>query len=140
MPGEKTEKATPKKREEARKKGGGVAKSQDLTGAVVMLVGLFALHAFGGKLVAHCRETMDWALRLIAHPEVVSARGLPSVIMTVLQHVALALLPIVAACAIAALVVNVAMVRPKLSMAGLRPKPERLNPITGFKNIYGPNA
>jgi len=138
--GEKTEKATPKKREEARKKGGGVARSMDLTGAVVMLVGLFALHAFGGRLVAHCRETMEWALRLIAHPEIVSAKGLPSVVMTVLQHVALALLPIIAACAIAAIVINVAMVRPKLSMAGLRPKPERLNPITGFKNIYGPNA
>src|SRR3954464_4518602 len=118
MPGEKTEKATPKKRDEARKKGQ-VARSMDLTGAVVMLVGLFALHAFGGKLVAHCRETMDWALRMIAHPEVVSARGLPSGIMTVLQHVAFALLPIVAACAIAAIVVNVLMVRPKLSMAGL---------------------
>ncbi len=140
MAGEKTEKATPKKREEARKKGGGVARSMDLTGAVVMLVGLFALHAFGGNIVGHCRETMDWALRLIAHPEVVSSRGLPSVIMTTLQHVALALLPVVGACAIAAIVVNVVMVRPKLSMAGLRPKPERLNPITGFKNIYGPNA
>jgi flagellar biosynthetic protein FlhB len=138
--GEKTEKATPKKREEARKKGGGVARSQDLTGAVVMLVGLTAIHAFGGKLVAHCRETMDWTLHLIAHPDVVSARGLPWVIMTVLQHVALAILPIVGACAIAAIVVNVAMVRPKLSMHGLRMDAKRLNPVTGFKNIYGPNS
>lgn len=140
MAGEKTEKATPKKREEARKKGGGIARSMDLTGAVVMLVALFALHVFGGKLVAHCRETMEWALRLIAHPEIVSARGLPSVIMTVLQHIALALLPIVGACVIAAIVVNVAMVRPKPSLSGLRVDPKRLNPVTGFKNIYGPNA
>jgi flagellar biosynthetic protein FlhB len=138
--GEKTEKATPKKRAEARKKGGGVARSQDLTGAVVMLVGLFTIHTFGGKLVAHCRDTMDWTLRLIGHPEIVSERGLPSVIMTVLQHVALAVLPIVGACAIAAIVVNVAMVRPKPTMHALRPDAKRLNPLTGFKNIYGPNS
>ena len=37
---DKTEKATPKKREEARKKGQ-VAKSADLNGAMVMLAGLF---------------------------------------------------------------------------------------------------
>ncbi len=139
MAGEKTEKATPKRREEARRKGQ-VARSMDLTGAVVMLAGLFALHAFGGELVAHCRETMDWALRLGAHPELVTSRGLGYVIMTTLRHVALALLPVVGACAIAAIVVNVAMVRPKLSLAGLRVDPKRLNPISGFKNIYGPNA
>ena len=43
---DKTEKATPKKREEARKKGQ-VAKSTDLNGAIVLLVGLFALAATG---------------------------------------------------------------------------------------------
>jgi flagellar biosynthetic protein FlhB len=140
MAGEKTEKATPKKRAEARKKGGGVARSPDLTGAVVMLVGLFALHTFGGKLVAQCRDTMDWALRLIAHPDVVTSRGLSSVILTVAQHVALAVLPVVGACAVAAIVVNVAMVRPKPTLHALRPDPKRLNPMTGFKNIYGPNS
>jgi len=138
--GEKTEKATPKKRAEARKKGGGVARSMDLTGAVVMLVGLFAIHSFGGTVAAHCRETMDWTLRLIGQPEVVSARGLPSVIMTVLKHMSLAILPIVGACAVAAIIVNVIMVRPKPTMHTLKPDPKRLNPMTGFKNIYGPNA
>ena len=40
--GDKTEKATPKRREEARKKGQ-VAKSADLNGSVVLLAALFAL-------------------------------------------------------------------------------------------------
>ena len=43
---DKTEKATPKRREEARKKGQ-VAKSADLNGAVVLLAGLFALGSTG---------------------------------------------------------------------------------------------
>lgn len=139
MAGDKTEKPTPKKRTEARNKGQ-VARSQDLTGAVVMLVGVIALMMFGPKLVAELRDAMDWALRLGAHPEVVTEDGLGEISTTVLDHIASALLPIVGACAVAALVVNVAMVRPKPSMHGLKPDPKRLNPLTGFKNIYGPNA
>ena len=41
----KTEKATPKKREEARKKGH-VARSVDVNGAVVLIASLLALSAF----------------------------------------------------------------------------------------------
>ena len=51
MAGEKTEKATPKKLEEARKKGQ-VARSMDLNGAVVLMASLFALSAFAPKMFA----------------------------------------------------------------------------------------
>src|SRR6195952_513223 len=47
---DKTEKATPKRREEARKQGN-VSKSSDLTGAVVVLAGLFTLGATGPSMV-----------------------------------------------------------------------------------------
>ena len=42
MADDKTEKATPKRREEARKRGQ-VAKSTDLNGAIVLIAGLLAL-------------------------------------------------------------------------------------------------
>ena len=45
MANDKTEKATPKKRDDARKKGQ-VARSMDLNGAVVLLAALLALSAF----------------------------------------------------------------------------------------------
>jgi flagellar biosynthesis protein FlhB len=139
MAGDKTEKPTPKKRAEARKKGQ-VARSMDLTGAVVMLVAIFALHMFGGNLIGHVRQTMTMCLELIAHPDIVTSRGLPSLVLSLINHTALALLPVVAACAIAAVITNVIMVRPKPSMHALRVDAKRLNPLTGFKNIYGPNA
>ena len=44
--GEKTEAATPKRRQEAREKGQ-VAKSQDLSAAVVTLAALLAIQFFG---------------------------------------------------------------------------------------------
>jgi flagellar biosynthetic protein FlhB len=137
--GEKTEKATPKRRAEARKKGQ-IARSQDLTGAVVMLVGVVALMLFGPRLTGQMRDAMDWALRLGAHPEVVTTDGLEGILMTVVEHIATALLPIVAACAVAALVINVVIVRPKPSLHGLKPDPKRLDPLKNAKSIYGPNA
>lgn len=51
--GEKTEKATPKKRQDERKKGR-VAKSQDINTAILLTFCLFALFIFGGMML----ETM----------------------------------------------------------------------------------
>ncbi len=47
---DKTEKATPKRQEEARNKGQ-VAKSMDLGGATVLLVGLMAIGSFGPAML-----------------------------------------------------------------------------------------
>ena len=49
MSGERTEKPTPKRRNEAKKKGQ-VARSNDVNGAVVMFASLMALGSFGPKL------------------------------------------------------------------------------------------
>ena len=55
MAGEKTEKATPKKRQQAQKKGQH-AVSQDLNSAVVLMASLLVLGAYGAKLFARvCR-------------------------------------------------------------------------------------
>ncbi|UGS33744.1 flagellar biosynthesis protein FlhB [Capillimicrobium parvum] len=136
---DKTEKATPKRRDEARRKGQ-VARSADLGGAAVLLAGLLALGATGPAIAAHLADVMTSTLQLTAHPEVVSERGLPSVLLAICKHVGSALAPLVGACVAAAIVVNVVMVRPRPSMAGLKPDPKRLNPIKGVKNIYGPQA
>ena len=51
MPGERTEKATPKHAGEARRKGQ-VAKSADLSGAVVLLIALSAFGALAPRAMA----------------------------------------------------------------------------------------
>src|SRR6185436_7554782 len=47
---DKTEKATPKKKDDARKKGQ-VAKSADVNGSFVLIAGLIAMSAFGPKVM-----------------------------------------------------------------------------------------
>lgn len=137
---DKTEKATPKKREEARKKGQ-VAKSADLNGAVVLLAGLFALAATGPSIVAHCRDAMTQMLQLTAvAPDVVQRQSIGAVILDVAKEVGLSVAPIALACCLAGVAVNVAQVRFRITPEALKPEPRKLNPVAGFKNIFGPNA
>ena len=67
--GDKTEKATPKKRDDARKKGQ-VARSVDLNGAAVLMAGLLALSAFAPGMVDRMEEAMRSALVLVAAVQV----------------------------------------------------------------------
>src|SRR4051812_18684378 len=99
---DKTEKATPKKKEESRKKGQ-VAKSADLNGAVVLLAGLLALSAFGPGIYHKLHDSMRETLALIATPEVVDARGLGRLAESAGRTIALCVAPIAAACAAAGL-------------------------------------
>ena len=76
---DKTEKATPKRKKETRDKGQ-VAKSQDLTGAAVMLAGLMTLGIVGPKMIARLQGQLVENISEMAHPELVDAKGLPALL------------------------------------------------------------
>ena len=137
--GDKTEKATPKKRSEARKKGQ-VAKSADLNGAVVLFAALFALSATAPHLVETLQNCLRDAFALVSTPDVVNHRGLGPLLSAQLRSAALAAAPVAFTCMAAGLIVNVAQVGGRPHVGALKPDPKRLNPLSGFKNIYGPNA
>ena len=139
MAGDKTEAPTPRKLEEAKKKGN-VARSADLNGAVVMLVGLWALAASGPGIVEHIRAVMDASLLQTANSDVVAGPGLGTILKETGTHLVLALAPVTIACAVAGIVVNAATVKPQLNFSLLKPEPKKLNPVSGFKQIYGPNS
>jgi flagellar biosynthesis protein FlhB len=135
----KTEKATPKKLAEARKKGQ-VARSVDLNGAIVLMASLFALSAFGPKMLASMEEAMITVLQLARHPEVVSVTEIGALFSKIGMHVAIAAAPVAVVCMIAGVIVNVAQVGIKPMPGGIKPDPKKLNPLTGAKNLFGPNA
>lgn len=136
MAGEKTEKATPKKRDEARKKGQ-VARSADFNGAVVLMAGLLALSAFGPAMFDAVEQSTRDSLQLIASPEVVDRDSVGQVLTTVAQSALLAAAPVAIVCALAAVVTNVVQVGFKPAPEALKPQLKRLNPIQGAKNLYG---
>lgn len=139
MAGEKTEKATPKRRDEARKKGQ-VAKSQDLNGSVVLLAGIVALGAVGPTVGEKIGVGMRESLSLVASPDVVAQNTIGALILKVLTPAMLAVAPIMLACALGAIVIGAGQVGIKPMPGAAKPDPKRLNPLTGFKNLFGPNA
>jgi flagellar biosynthetic protein FlhB len=134
--GDKTEKATPKKREEARRKGQ-VAKSQDLGGAVVLLASLLALSSFGPAAWGHMRDAMLRCLSMIATPDVVDHGGIGKILGATMLDAALAAAPIGLVCVIAGTVTGVLQVGWKPSAQALKPDFKRINPLSGFKNMFG---
>lgn len=138
MADDKTERATPRRREDARRRGQ-VARSQDVNGAVVMIAGLFALSLLGPKVVGGMETAMRDAFDRIAAPgEALSARGLEVIFLSSLQTVALAIAPIALICSVAAVASNLGQVGLKPSPEALKPQPRRINPLQGAKNVFGP--
>lgn len=139
MAGEKTEKPTAKRRDEARKKGT-VSRSQDLNGATVLLVGIVVLGMVGPELGQRLAEGMRGSLSQAALSDPVQLNTVGGVILGVLTPAMVGLLPVIFACAVAAIVINVAQIGFKPATQALKPDPKRMNPITGAKNLFGPNA
>ena len=136
MANDKTEKATPKRRAEARRKGQ-VAKSQDLGGAVVMIASLLSLSALGPAAWGRMRDAMLDSLALISTPDVVSRQGVGKVLSGAMTDAALAVAPIAMVCMVAGVVTGVLQVGWKPSTQAIKPDPKRINPLKGFKNLFG---
>ena len=133
--GDKTEKATPKKRRDERKKGN-VFKSQDAV-AVASLLGTFVtLWALTGmfadelaKFMALCLTTVGEESREVGSLSgELAVQGLVSVAKTVGPVAAVAILASVAA--------TFAQTRFLFSTESLKPKFSRLNPLEGIKRLF----
>jgi flagellar biosynthetic protein FlhB len=133
---DKTEKATPKRREEARKKGQ-VAKSTDLSGAVVVLAGLFAIGVTGSSMVQRMADGIHDSLAAGADRDPVTINTIGDLLMHSGQNAAVCLAPVVGACAVAGLVVNLAQVGIRLKSQALKPNFRRLDPKAGLKRVAG---
>jgi flagellar biosynthesis protein FlhB len=137
MASDKTEKATPKRREEARRRGQ-VAKSVDLNGAVVLVAGLLAISLLAPHTVATAEAALRDGLANAAHPhELLSAAGLGALFAAATKTFLLGVAPIAGVCLVAGVLANVAQTRGKPAPEALKPDPRRLNPLTGARNVFG---
>jgi flagellar biosynthesis protein FlhB len=136
--GDKTEKATPKRREEARKKGQ-VARSQDLNGALVLIGGLLAVAVWGPHMMDKLGQSMRETIALMGNPRGVNATLLGQLFVDGGKTIAMTVGPIAGACMAAGVIANVIQVRPRLTGSALKPDAKKLNPLTGAKNLFGPN-
>lgn len=133
---ERTEKPTPKRRADARKKGQ-VARSQDLSAALGLLAVVATLSALGPTLLRRLELVVSQGLALTADPAAVSGAGLSGIAAWAVRAFAGAVAPILAVAALAGLLANVLQVGIRPTPEALRPSFKRLNPVSGMKRIFG---
>src|SRR5215472_5789393 len=135
MSGEKTEQPTPKRLREARKKGQ-VAKSQDLTQAVLFVVAVGVLAAGGSAYVSNLRAVMAE----IFQPAVLNGRLPDDEVLSRTGHAwvrgLLPALPLLGSVFIAAAAVNFVQVKALFSLETIKPKLEKVDPLKGFQNKF----
>jgi flagellar biosynthetic protein FlhB len=137
---DKTEKATPKRKHETRKKGQ-VAKSTDLNGAVVLVAGLIGLVAVGPAVVSGVATSMRSTFAQISNPgDATSAAGLHALFSAGLHTILGTVAPIAGLCLAAGLIVNVAQVSFRPSMTAIKPDFKKINPLMGAKKLFGVRA
>ncbi len=131
---EKTEDATPKRREDSRKKGQ-VARSTELSSVAILAVGLLSLSALGPYMWDQLTVFMVDALTNGFEIEL-DSMSIRAFIATWAVGFASIVGPLVTLLIVAALGVNYAQVGVLFTLKPLEPKANRLSPFSGLKRIF----
>ena len=131
---EKTEEATPKKKSEARKKGQ-IARSKDVGLAITMVTCTLVILLLSGMIVGNLKDTMVYFLQSGMLQDI-NEMSIKSIVLTVLMKAALCILPVVVPIMIAGIVASLMQTGFLLTGESLKPKFSKLNPISGFKNMF----
>lgn len=135
---EKTEAATPHRREEARQKGQ-VAKSSDLNAAVVVLAIIAVLYSLRG----YFGENITGYIQQILSNEIgtsLSSVQFFNVYKLTLIFCLKIMAPIFGAAIVFGLLVNFLQVGMLVAFEGLKPQLSHISPIEGFKRIFSKKA
>ncbi|MET3960952.1 flagellar biosynthetic protein FlhB [Marmoricola sp. OAE513] len=134
--GEKTEKATPKRRKENRKEGQ-VARTQELGGWSSLLVVAMAFPMLLGHELGKIRTIMTTSLTV--GDEATTALAL-NLLGDAAKHVFLSLVVLGSGIMLISVTATVAQGGFYLATKSLKPKWSKLDPIKGAKRIFGPQA
>jgi type III secretion protein U len=131
---EKTEKATPKKLRDARKKGQ-VAKAQDFSSASTFIVSLSAVVFAASYIFQQLLSYFGYVFKGISNNIDLEDRA--GGYITGAFHVILnCSLPIMGLVAIVGVLISFLIIGPVFSLESLKPDLKRLNPVTNIKNMF----
>lgn len=131
---EKTEEATPKKKSEARKKGQ-VARSKDVGLAITMVTCTLVILLLSSMIVGNLKDTMIYFLQSGMLQDI-NEMSIKSIVITILLKAGVCILPVVIPIMIAGIVASLMQTGFLLTGEPLKPKFSKLNPISGFKNMF----
>lgn len=142
--GEKTEPATAKRLKEAREEGK-VAKSKEFNSAVDLIVLFLMLKIFIGYVGEHFSDSFKVFYSRIPDLLAESMDGFPVMVAVrvmneALIEIILTMLPFLLIGFAVAVLINILQVGWKVSGKVMKPKPEKFNPINGFKRMFSKDS
>ena len=135
MAGEKTEKATPKRKEDERKKGNVFQSSEVLS--VVSLLAMFNILRLIAPLMVNILMdyTKDMFSSIAKNGALVVVEDMFKLTLDGIVVVALVAAPMLFASGLIAVIVTFAQTKMLFTMESIKPKFSKLNPLKGLKNI-----
>jgi type III secretion protein U len=131
---EKSEKATPKKLRDARKKGQ-VAKSQDFPSAFTFIVSISTILFSARSIYETLVEYTIYTFRSI-NSELDMQKGSAPFLSSALDTILSISLPILGIVVATGVLINFLLIGPVFSVEVFKPDLKKLNPITNLKNIF----
>ncbi len=135
---ERTEEATPKRREDARKRGQ-FARSNELPGAIALLAGTLGLRIAGPGIWTALTLLVQNDLARVYRADLTPNDAVLLISQGMLAIV-LAVAPVFGALALGGLAAGLLQTGLLLSPAALTPKFDKVNPLTGFKRLFSANT
>ncbi len=131
--GDKTEEPTPHKLREARKKGQ-IAKSQEITSAVMLIVSFYTFSITGPMMLDRLSSHTTMVFNLL---DLEFSTPMVGMLLTEgLKTILLSLAPLLGAVFAMVIIIESLQTGFLFSLESLKPKFENLNPINGFKKFF----
>ena len=135
---ERTEEATPRRREEARKKGQ-VAKSRELASVAVLLAGILTLFWGSDFFYRQLSSILHFYFQNAASISVDTADIQPLAVLA-LRQMALVMAPLLSVMFAVAILANLLQVGPLLAPEHIKPKWSNISPLSGMKRLFSAQA
>lgn len=137
---EKTEKATPKRRREAREKGQ-VARSREVVSAVLLLLMFWCIKILSGYIYDRLTYIISRFLTIFTDVDsLYEASNLRNMFIQCIWFFLLIVMPIMAVASVASILANYLQVGFIFSSKPLMPNFNKLNPIEGLKRLFSKNS
>ena len=131
---DKTEEATPKKKSDAKKKGQ-VARSKDVGLAITMLACTLVIMTLSSLVVSTFKDVMVYFLQSGMLQEV-NELSLKAITINMIMKIGLCIIPFVVPIMIAGIIGSIMQTGFMFTGEPLKPSLGKLNPISGFKNMF----
>lgn len=131
---ERSEQATPKRQEEARKKGQ-VPRSREMTTMAMLLMAAVSLSLMGGHMIERLGVVLQMGLR-VERAKLFDAFALIEILGQAVYQGFLATVPFLLVMLATAVIASVALGGWSFSVEAMSFKAEKLNPVKGLKRIF----